>query len=177
MVETYLLGSTGRRPFAGHFRGRATLAGIQIAWAGRIGSGLSSIEAWESAEAVREALANWPGGHHRTDALEQVWLCLHRMERRWLERNDISVLFAAEDKEGPVLSACGLSMIHTRVGNSLKPLLPEDHALFSEPGLPEAPPIYYPTAPGPWIGQVHGSVLPSGEVDRLLGQPTASSRP
>lgn len=167
-VEAYLLGSTGRRPFAGHFRGRAALDQVRIAWAGRVGSGGSPVEAWNMAEAVRDALATWPGGRDRTDGLEQIWLCLHRMERTIL--SDLAVLFAVEDAEGGALSACGLSMVYTRGATGLRPLLSQDHPLLSEPGLPDAPAFYFPAAPGPWYGQVHGTALPTGDLDRLVGR-------
>ena len=167
-VEAYLLGSTGRRPFAGHFRGRAALDRVRIAWAGRVGSGKSPVEAWQAAEAVRDALDAWPGGRNRTDGLEQIWLCLHRMDHQILL--DLSVLFAVEDSEGTALSAAGLGMVHTRSPNGLRPMLSAEHPLLSEPGLPDAPAFYFPTLPGPWYGQVHGSTLPTGDLDRLVGK-------
>ncbi|HND28919.1 MAG TPA: hypothetical protein PLA94_02935 [Myxococcota bacterium] len=169
MVEVHLLGSPGRRPFAGHFRGRMTVGGVSLAWAGRLAFSLSPPEAWIAADAARAALAAWPGGDNRVDAIQQAWLCLHRMEARWIERQDISVLFAAEDAEGFALSACGLQMIHERVEGSFRPMLSQDHPLLSEAGLSDSPSLFLPTSPGPWVGQAVGSALPTGDADRLCG--------
>jgi hypothetical protein len=169
MMNAYLLGSVGRRPFAGHFRGKAQSGAVRMVWAGRVGSGQPPEQAWAAAEAVRGALEGWPGGHNRTDALQQAWLCLHRMEGQNLQ--DLSVLFLAVDAEGTVLSGCGLGMVYERVGTGIRAALAADHALLSEPGLPEAPALWFPTGAGPWYGLVHGSPPPGNDFERQVGQP------
>lgn len=169
MLEVSLLASPGRRPFAGHFRGKMTVGGISLAWAGRIGYSLPPPEAWAAAQAARTAMAAWPGGDSRVDAIQQAWLCLHRMEARWVERRDLSVLLAAESEEGLALSACGLQMIHERVDSGFRPMLSQEHPLLSEPGLSDSPSLFLPTSPGPWVGQAQDSAMPGGDPDRACG--------
>jgi hypothetical protein len=146
-----------------------TVGRVSLAWSGRLAFSLSPAETWAAADAARAAMAVWPGGDNRVDAIQQAWLCLHRMDTRWTERQDISVLFAAEDGEGFALSACGLQMIHERVEGSFRPMLSQDHPLLSESGLSDSPSLFLPTSPGPWIGQAVGSAMPTGDADRLCG--------
>jgi hypothetical protein len=168
MQAALLFGSPGYRPFAGHFRGHSTVAGVSLAWAGRLGGGLDAPAAWEAAEAARAAMAEWPGGDHPMDGLSQAWLCLHRMDGRWHKNRDLSLLLVCSMDDQTMLSACGLSQIFNWTGNGLRPFLPPTHALLTLPGLPDAPAVF-PSTAGTFYGQIHNVPLIGGDLDLACG--------
>lgn len=52
-----MVGSAGRTPFVGHFRGARVFGGVRLAWAGRVAATGTVEEGWAAAEQARDALS------------------------------------------------------------------------------------------------------------------------
>ncbi|MSQ02922.1 MAG: hypothetical protein EXR71_13690 [Myxococcales bacterium] len=145
-MRALLVGTPGRTPFAGHFRGRATAGGGTIAWAGRVRGAHAPGEAWEAAEAARDALAGLSStvDADRFALVDAAWAAL-----RQLGAADLSALLVAGDAEGVVVAACGLGEV--RADGAVA--VPAGHPLYDEPGVRDRPGYFHPEGPvTDWIG-------------------------
>lgn len=159
-MRALLVGSPGRSPFAGHFRGRLERGGASLAWAGRVKGSAAPEEAWAAAEAARDVMAA-VSGEDRFGLIDGAWAAL-----RTLERADLTVLLVARDPEGLSVAACGLADL--RVGG--EPVAEAGHPLFDEPGVRERPGYFHPTVSGEeWVGLPVGLKWPSGSVAVTCG--------
>lgn len=159
-MRALLVGSPGRSPFAGHFRGRTEQGGAVLAWAGRVNGGAAPEEAWAAAEAARDVMATLAGAD-RFALIDGAWGAL-----RTLERSDLAVLLVARDAEGLSVAACGLGDL--RVGG--EPVAEPGHPVFDEPGVRERPGYFHPTVSGEeWVGLPVGLKWPGGSVAVMCG--------
>ncbi|MBM4368649.1 MAG: hypothetical protein FJ102_20720 [Deltaproteobacteria bacterium] len=130
-MRALLVGSPGRTPFCGHFRGSARQGDAELCWAGRLRGTGSPEEGWAAAEQARAALADVATGLPGADRfalIDAAWAAL-----RCLDHRDLSVLIAARDPGGVSLAACGLDAVFA--GGSA--LVEGGHPLLGEPGIPE----------------------------------------
>lgn len=159
-MRALLVGSRGRSPFAGHFRGRVTGGSASLAWAGRLKGSAAPETAWSAAERARDVLSGLMGAD-RFALIDQAWAAL-----RSLEGGDLSVLLVAKDEEGLSLAACGLADV--RVGG--QSVAPAGHPLFDEPGVRERPGYFHPELAGEdWVGLPVGMTWPQGDIAELCG--------
>ncbi len=160
-MRALLVGTPGRAPFVGHFRGRATCGAVELRWAGRVRSGSSPDEGWVAAEAVRDALVGVSGAD-RFAIVDAAWASL-----RSIEHGDLSVLFVASDPEGVVVAGCGLKEVRADgVG-----VAPADHPIYDEPGIRDRPGYFHPEVRGEvWVGVPVGGQWPAGAVGPACGE-------
>ena len=172
-MRALLVGSPGRAPFTGHFRGRWAHGGAELAWSGRIRGSGSPEEGWAAAEAAREAflavcaaLGAGAAGGDRFAAIQTAWTAL-----RSLESSDLSVLLVAADGEGVAAAACGLEELR---GDG-RVLAPPGHPLYDEPGIREKPGYFHPEGQVvDWVGVPLGCRWTGDPVERLCGARTST---
>lgn len=157
-MRVMLVGSPGRTPFTGHFRGRWAAGPITLAWAGRIRPSAAPAEAWEAAEqaslVVSSAVA--AAGADRFAVIESAWKAL-----RTMDRGDLSVLFVAQDSDGTSVSASGLAELKADGID----VVPAGHPLLGEPGIPERTGFFQPDRPATdWVGVPVGARWPTTDV-------------
>ena len=155
-----LVGSPGRTPFAGYFRGR-TAAGLpRLAWAGRIRASENPQVAWQAGEQANAAM-NSALGRDRFALIDAAWAAL-----RPLDRGDLSVLLVAYDSEGASVSACGLCELRA----DGHPIVEVGHPLLGEPGIPERTGFFQPDRETTdWVGVPVGSRWPAADVPVACG--------
>lgn len=142
-VEVWMPGSPGRWPFAGHVRGRWAGSGVRVAWAGRIAWSALPEEAYEAADALRDALATVQA-ETRFDAVARIWAAIAELPERWRTREDLSILIAAADAEGIALSAAGLTGVWVQNDSGWVTAALSGSPLFTEPGVPARAPTPQP---------------------------------
>ena len=143
-VVVWMPGSPGRWPFAGHVRGSWESGPVRIAWAGRIAHSALPDEAWEAAEALRDALKSVTGDG-RFDVITRAWEAVATLPERWKTREDLSLLFVASDPAGNLLSAAGLAGVYVESSSGWVAAALSGSPLFTEPGAPARPPVPQPS--------------------------------
>lgn len=160
-MRALLVGTPGRAPFVGHFRGRATCGAVDLRWAGRVRSGSTPDEGWIAAEAARDALVGVSGGD-RFAIVDAAWTAL-----RNIEHADLSVLFVASDADGIVVAGCGL--VEVRADGLC--VAPAGHPLYDEPGIRDRPGYFHPEVKGEvWVAVPLGGQWPAGAVEPACGE-------
>lgn len=162
-MRALLVGTPGRTPFAGHFRGRAAAGGATLTWAGRVRGAHAPSEAWEAAEAARDALAGLPTAPDvdRFALVDAAWEAL-----RGLGAADLSVLLVASDADGVVVAACGLGEVRA----DGKVAVPAGHPLCDEPGVRDRPGYFHPEGPvTDWVGVPVGLAWRAETLTTLCG--------
>ncbi len=144
MLEVWMPGSPGRWPFAGHVRGSWSGGPVQLAWAGRVAHSALPEEAWEAAQSLRDALAGVTGDG-RFDVIARAWAAVDQLPERWRAREDLSLLFAAVDPAGVLLSATGLAGVFVESPSGWVAAALSGSPLFTEPGVPARPPVPQPS--------------------------------
>lgn len=140
-----LPGSPGRWPFAGHVRGRALHGDLSLAWAGRVGGSLPPEDAWEGAEALREALrtADVAGASRAADparaASDVVWAALRSLPAALLAREDLSFLLVGVVSGRAFVTGCGLETVLAETPSGWVSAALAGAPLLTEPGLPASP--------------------------------------
>lgn len=142
-VEVWMPGNPGRWPFAGHVRGRWAEGGVRLAWAGRIAWSALPDEAYEAADALRDAMAT-VRGDSRFTVIAAAWAAVAALPERWRAREDLSVLFAAADADGIVLSSAGLTGVWVEGESGWVAAALSGSPLFTEPGVPGRAPTPQP---------------------------------
>lgn len=159
-MRALLVGTPGRAPFTGHFRGRVNSGGSTLVWAGRLRWGSTPEEGWAAAEVARDALAGVSGAD-RFALVDAAWAAL-----RAVEHEDLSLILVANDAEGVVVAGSGLAEV--RVDG--KPLAEAGHPLYDEPGIRERPGYFHPDAGGvDWVGVPVGGKWPKEPVLAACG--------
>ncbi len=164
-MRALLVGSPGRTPFCGHFRGSARHGDAEICWAGRLRGTGSPEEGWAAAEEARAALSTvsssgLPAGD-RFALIDAIWAALRALDHR-----DLTVLIAARDPGGVSLAACGLDAVFCGGAS----LVEAGHPLLGEPGIPERTGYYQPDAgaadwgAADFVGVPVGARYPAGDV-------------
>ncbi len=137
-------GSPGRWPFAGHVRGRWEAGPVRLAWAGRIAHSALPEEAWEAATALRDVLGSVVGDG-RFDVINQAWAAVDTLPERWKTREDLSLLLAACDPAGILLSSAGMAAVYVESPAGWVAAALSGSPLFTEPGAPARPPVPQPS--------------------------------
>lgn len=159
-VRALLVGTPGRTPFAGHFRGRVHRPGASLHWAGRVRGSHDPEAAWAAAEAARDVLDELDGAD-RFALIDAAWAAL-----RTLGADDLSILLVASDDGGTAVAACGL--VEVRADGA--PVAPPGHPLYDEPGVRERPGYFHPEAAGTdWVGVPVGARWAAGPVSSVCG--------
>lgn len=159
-MRVMLVGSPGRTPFTGHFRGRSPAGSVTLFWAGRIRPSAAPAEAWEAAEQAAAALSG-ATGTDRFAWIESAWNRL-----RPLDRNDLSVLLVAQDADGTSVSASGLAALKADSIDVVDP----GHPLLGEPGIPERTGFFQPDRVATdWVGVPVGARWPDTDVLAACG--------
>lgn len=159
-MRALLVGSAGRAPFAGHFRGRMHSEAASLFWAGRVKGSHGAEAAWAAAEAARDAMVELAGAD-RFALVDAAWAAL-----RALNAPDLSVLLVAHDDQGLVVAACGL----VEVRGDGRRVAAADHPLYDEPGVRERPGYFHPPEPAQdWVGVPVGARWSDTPVDVLCG--------
>lgn len=174
VTRPLLRGRPGDWPLAGHvLGGRAgTSRDGEVYWAGRVGGGAPLDVAWRASRILEQALrggARREGGARST--LQAVWEALESIVPSELGPElgrDLSLLLAARDAEGLLVSAVGVGrvdVLNPRQGGRLRPWLEGDHPLLGPPGLPERSPGALQLQAGPsWlVGTVWGEAAPDSQ--------------
>ncbi len=164
----WLVGVAGRTPFVGHLRGARDFGLVRLAWAARVAGTASVVEGWEAAEAARDALAELRAGGDPIAVLAEACAALRRLDARWLDRGDMSVLLVARDAGGARAAGSGLGGVYGRQAGGWRPLVPADHPLLGEPGAPDGSSHPVPDAEV-WVGVPAGLPLPAGDVAVACG--------
>lgn len=167
MGPVWMLGSGGRTPFVGHFRGSRQLGGVRLAWAGRVAASASVSEGWQAAESARDALSGLVGAGDADTVLAMAAGALARLDPRWLTRSDMSVLFVASDNRQCRAVASGLSAIYGASGGRWVPVA-ESGPLVGEPGAPAGPPVSLPEHER-WVAVPVGTRFPASDVALACG--------
>jgi hypothetical protein len=162
-----MLGSGGRTPFVGHFRGARVLGGVRLWWAGRIASSASVEDGWAAAEEARDAMAGLLGAGDAETVLATAAAALSGLGARWLARQDLSVLLVAADARGCRATASGLSSVHGCIAGTWRPLATSG-PLVSEPGLPRAHAVSLEEADR-WLAVPSGATVPTGDLAAACG--------
>lgn len=85
---------------------------------------------------------------------------------RPLDRGDTCLLMLAADIDGTAVAACGLADLRTERG----PVVPADHPLLGEPGIPERTGFFHPEGNDElWVGVPVGARWPTGSVELASG--------
>ena len=134
-MRVMLVGSPGRTPFTGHFRGRVAVASMNLFWAGRIRPSADPAEAWEAAEQASLSLSGLGTSNDRFALIESAWSTLREMDR-----GDLSVLLVAQDADGTSVSASGLAQLKA---DGVE-VVSAGHPLLGEPGIPERTGFFQP---------------------------------
>ncbi len=160
-IDVWMPGSPGRWPFAGHVRGRWESGAIRLAWAGRIAWCALPEDAFEAAEALRDVLST-VRGDGRFTAIASAWAAVDTLADKWKSRGDVSLLFAAVDPAGIVLSSTGLEAVWVEGHSGWVAAALSGSPLFTEPGAPERAPVPQPPLrPGlRFLGLPPGIALP-----------------
>ncbi|MBM4392844.1 MAG: hypothetical protein FJ090_17095 [Deltaproteobacteria bacterium] len=168
-MRVLLVGSPGRTPFCGHFRGSVRQGDAELCWAGRLRGAGSPEEGWAAAEQARSALedvATGLPGADRFALIDAAWAALRSLDHR-----DLSVLIAARDRGGVSLAGCGLEAVYT--GGA--PLVEAGHPLLGEPGIPERTGYCQfeggerDRASGDLVGVPVGARYPAGDLAAACG--------
>ncbi len=167
-MRALLVGSPGRTPFCGHFRGAARHGEVSVCWAGRLRGTGSPEEGWAAAEEARSALASLTSspGADRFALIDATWTALRALDHR-----DLSVLIAASDPGGVSLAACGLDAVYTHG----QPLVESGHPLLGEPGIPERSGYFQPEVGAgegmslDFVGVPVGARYPTSDVSAACG--------
>jgi hypothetical protein len=163
-----MVGSGGRTPFVGHFRGSRMCGGVRLSWAGRIAGSADVVEGWEAAEAARDALSSPFGAGSAATLLSVASAALAAIHPRWLSRGDLSVLLVATETDLSYAVGSGLSGIWAPGSAGWRCLAPEGHPLLGEPGVPTCSAQELPTLER-WIAVPVGAVFPMGDVATACG--------
>ena len=159
-MRVLLVGSPGRAPFTGHFRGSVAREGAELRWAGRVRGGGTPEEGWGAAESMRDALAEVSGAD-RYALIDAAWVAL-----RAVAHDDLTVLFVAKDGEGTVIAGSGLCEVRA----DGQPVAPPGHPLYDEPGIRERPGYLHPESPAEaYVGVPVGSRWPAGALPAACG--------
>ena len=172
-----MVGSGGRTPFVGHFRGTRVFVDCRLSWAGRIAATASVTEGWEAAEAARSALADLPeasateGGTEPRALLARAILSLGAIGRHWLTRGDLSVLFVASRDGVACATGSGLSQVWARpaVGAAWIEIYPSEHPIFGDPGIVPSGSWELPADAERWVGVPAGLRFPTRAVETACG--------
>lgn len=163
----WMVGSQGRTPFVGHFRGTQMLGGVRLAWAGRIAGSASVEEGWAAAEQARDALTGLLGAGDGETVLATAAHALARLDPRWLSRGDLSVLLVATDRQGCRALASGLAAIHGLAAGRWRPLVTSG-PLTGEPGLPRGGSVAVEEVER-WLAIPVAATFPTGDVALACG--------
>lgn len=159
-MRALLVGTPGRSPFTGHFRGRVSGGGGELHWAGRLRWGSTPEEGWAAAESARDALAGVVGAD-RFALVDAAWAAL-----RSVEHGDLSVLFVARDEAGVVVAGAGLAEVRA----DGRPIAEADHPLYDDPGIRERPGYFHPDVAGEdWVAVPTGGKWPKDPVPEACG--------
>lgn len=159
-MRALLVGTPGRSPFTGHFRGRVVSGGAALTWAGRLRWASTPEEGWAAAEVARDALAGVTGAD-RFALVDAAWAAL-----RSVEHEDLSVILVANDADGVVVAASGLAEV--RVDG--KQVAEAAHPLYDEPGIRERTGYFHPDVVGEdWVGVPVGGKWPKEPVLAACG--------
>lgn len=162
-MRALLVGTPGRAPFAGHFRGRVARGPVSLCWAGRVKASHPPEAAWDAAEAARDALAplaDAPAAD-RFALVDAAWAAL-----RTLGAPDLSVLLVAADEEGVVVAGSGL----VEVRGDGKRVAAPGHPLYDEPGVRDRPGYFHPPEPAAdWVGVPVGARWANTPIELLCG--------
>ncbi len=177
-----MVGSGGRTPFVGHFRGTRVFGDCRLSWAGRIAATASVTEGWEAAESARSALADLPeevaadgatepGGTEPRALLARAILSLGRIDRHWLTRGDLSVLFVACRDGVACATGSGLSQVWARppAGGAWIEIYPSEHPIFGDPGVVPSGSWEIPADAERWVGVPAGLGFPTRALEASCG--------
>jgi len=137
-----LAGSSGRFPYNGHFRLRVEGFGATLYAAGRVGASRPPHEAWPSVCALH-ALLSEATGRNRLSLLRDAWERLIAAGDEPLGpggARSLVLLLVARDTEGVAVAGVGLGGLLGLREDAARAVVPGNHPLLGEPGLPSEPP-------------------------------------
>ena len=137
-----LSGSAGRFPYNGHFRLRVEGFGATLYAAGRVGASRPPPEAWPAVCALH-ALLEQTTGRNRLSLLRDAWERLIDAPNDHFgasQGRDLVLLLVARDTEGIAVAGVGLGGLLGLREDGARAVVPPNHPLLGEPGLPSEPP-------------------------------------
>lgn len=158
-------------PYQGHFHLHLERSDVSLYCSGRIAHEASLIESWETTKIIHATLQE-SQGTDRLLILKDAWNRLLTLARSSLgpkQGDDLSLLMIAQDPEGVALSASGIGRIWILQGDSPGSLLPEDHPLFTQQGVPKLHPnaLALPDLPTPLLASCYGQATPNPDASTM----------
>jgi hypothetical protein len=166
-----MVGSGGRTPFVGHFRGGWAGGAAWVAWSGRIAASASVSDGWEAAERARDVLRDAPfaAGMPPAALLAAATAALARVEGPWLARGDLDVLLLAGDGERTRAAGAGLGAIFARVDGAWRSVVAPEHPLLGERGVLPTKTWELPPGADVWVAVPAGLPFPAADPAAACG--------